>query len=102
MSQPGWDVKEAVAQRFRLTRRQRLRVSGQCEEPGPCGQVGSDLHQHQPHPVDLELPRREPPQPRVLGVPDPVLDPSVRPMPGLEESQLSGRGVGELCLFKLG
>jgi hypothetical protein len=53
---------------------QDLRVAGQGEQSGPGDQVGGDLGEDQPGGVDCELPRPEPAQPRVFGVPDAVLE----------------------------
>lgn len=54
--EPGWDVEEAVAQRFRLAPRERLGVAGEREQPGPGGQVSGDLDQCQPGLVHKHLP----------------------------------------------
>ena len=72
VGESGGDVEEAVAQRLGLTGRQHCGVADQGEEPGPGGQVGRDLGEHQPRLIDLELPGREPAQAGVFGVPDPV------------------------------
>lgn len=44
--------------------------------------------------VDGELPRREPAQSGVFGVPDAVLDPGVGTVSGFEEGELPDLGVG--------
>ena len=95
VGEPGWHVQEAVAQCLGLAVREDLGIAGQGEHPGPRGQVSSDLDQHQPDLVDVELSGWEAPESRVLGVPNAVLDPSMGTVPGLEERQLAGLRVGD-------
>ena len=84
-------MQEPVAQRLRLT---RLEGVGEGEQAQPGGQVGGDRDDLEPGLVDGELAGREPAQPGVFGVPDPVLDAGVGAVPGFEERQLPDRGVG--------
>ncbi len=92
---PGRDVEESVTHGFRLATGENLRVADTAQQPGPGGQVGRDHRQREPGLVDVELPGREPAQTRVLGVPDAVLDPRVRPVACFEERDLSDLCVGD-------
>lgn len=95
VGESGGLVQASVVQPFRLTRRERLGVTDECEQPGPRGQVGREHRECQPGLVDRELPRREATEPSVLGVPDAVLDPGVDTVLAPELGELPGRGVGD-------
>ncbi len=83
------DVQEPVAQRLRLTSGQGGGIAVTAEQSRPGSQVRGDLGERQPGLVDRELPRGEPAQTAVFGLPDAVLHPGVSAVPGLEERQLS-------------
>ena len=91
VGQAGGDVQEPVAQRLRLA---RLQGRGQREQAQPRGQVGGDRGGQRPGLVDGVLAGREPADAAVLGVADPALDAGVGAVPGFEERDLSGLGVG--------
>ncbi len=60
VGEPGGDVEEPVAQRFRLASCEGGGVVDAAEQAGPRDEVGGDRGQDQPGLVDLELPRGEP------------------------------------------
>jgi len=79
--QAGGDVQQPVAPLFGFG-------SGQSavheQQPGPGEQVAGEADELDPHGVDVELAVRQVSRPGALGASDPVLDPGVGPVPGLE------------------
>ena len=93
--QPGGDVQEAVAQRFRFTRCENGGVAGACQHPRPGHQVSGEHDRDEPRLVEGELPGRKLAESGVFGVSDPVLHSGVGAVSGLEELELAGGGVGD-------
>jgi len=54
------------------------------QQPGPGEQVAGEADELDPDGVDVQLPGRQMGQAGALGAADPVLDPGVRPVAGLE------------------
>lgn len=84
-------MQEPVAQRFGFAVAQRR---GEGEQPQPAGEVGGEGDEGQPCAVDAVFPRGEPAQAAVFGDPDAVFNAGVGPVPGFQERDLPGGGVG--------
>jgi hypothetical protein len=82
----GGDVEQPVAQRLRLGLGE---IAVQEQVLGPGDQIDREHPQGQPRLVDRERAGREVIEPGVLRCADPVLDPGVRAVPGIEVGELA-------------
>jgi len=92
---PGGDVQQPVAQCLGFAAGELAVEQGGL---GPGDQVGGQQGELEPGGVEVELAGREPAQPGDLAGADAVLDPGVRPVPGLQVGQLPDLRVGGECL----
>ena len=89
--EPCGDVQQPVAQRLRLGLRE---IAVQEQVWGPGDQVNGEHDDGQPSGVDGEAAGREVVEPGVLRRANPVLDPGVRAVSGIETGELPDAGVG--------
>src|SRR3954471_22207568 len=88
---PAGGVQQLVAQLLGLDLGE---VAVEEDGLGPGDQVGGGQRHLQPRLVDAEFARREAANAGLLDRFDPVLDPGVGPVTGLEEGELPAAGVG--------
>ena len=93
VADPGRDVQHPVPERRDLAGGE-VRFVGEAEELGPGNQVHRGHHDLEPRLVGGVVVAGEVPHPGGLGLPDPVLDPGVLPVPQIQSGQLTGHDPG--------
>ena len=98
-AEPGRDVQHPVPERRDLAFGQVWFV-GEADEFGPGNEVHRCHHDLEPRIVGCVVVAREVPHPGRLGLPDPVLDPGVLPVPQIQPANWPGTTPAGVSVMK--